>query len=41
MIRIGKTLLFISFISLVRTGFAQQIKVSPGVEQALNKVDTA
>lgn len=41
MIRIGKTLLFISFIFLVRTGFAQQIKVSPEVEQALNKVDTA
>jgi hypothetical protein len=41
MIRIGKTLLFISFISLVRTGFAQQIKLSPEVETALSRVDTA
>src|SRR5258707_14920916 len=41
MIRIGKTLSVISFICLVHTGFAQEIKLSTEVERALSKVDTA
>jgi hypothetical protein len=41
MIRIGKTLLVGCFICLVHTVFAQQIKLSAGIEQALSKVDTA
>jgi hypothetical protein len=41
MIRIGKTLLALSFICMVHAGFAQQIKLNAEVEQALSKVDTA
>jgi len=41
MISTGKTLLALSLIFTVRTGLAQQIKLSSEIEQALSKVDTA